>query len=76
MGPGVIAVPVYRNWNRVVLETDRFRYELGEVGQKHLILPVSGKVKFYRDGDWFIMLDSKNKKHKFSLMHLTSKQPN
>ena len=74
LGTGAIAVPLYRNWNRVVVETDGYIYQWNEVGRARIILPVNGDVAFYREGDWFIIIDSKNKKHKFGLVGMTAKQ--
>lgn len=39
-----------------------------------LILPVNGFVDFYRDGNWFIVLDSKHKKYKFALVGMTARR--
>ena len=73
IGNGTIAVPLYKRSNTVVVETDHYRYQWSEVGRKVIILPVNGKVQFYRDGNWFIVMDSKNKKHKFALVGETVK---
>ena len=73
IGTMVVAVPIYRNWNTVVIETEKYRYSWNEVGNKHIILPVNGEIQFYRDGDYFIVLDTKNKKHKFALIGMTVK---
>lgn len=73
IGTAAIAVPIYRRSNRVVIETDTQILEWVEVGQRALILPVHGTVEFYRDGDWFIVLDTKNKKHKFALTSMRNK---
>lgn len=73
IGTATVAVPIYRSSNVVVIETDDYRYEWSEVGRKPLILPVNGFINFYRDGNWFIVLDSKHKKHKFALMGMTTR---
>ncbi len=73
IGTATVAVPIYRRSNVVVIETDAYRYEWSEVGRKPLILPVNGFVDFYRNGDWFIVLDSKHKKHKFALVGMTAR---
>ena len=70
---GTVAVPIYRRSNLVVVETDHYRLEWSEVGNKTIILPVNGTIEFYRDGDWFIVQDSKHKKHKFALVGMTQK---
>ena len=75
IGNSTIAVPIYRKRNVVVLETNEYLYELSESGGNMLILPVNGSIEFYRDGDWFVLLDSKHKKHKFALVGMTTKVP-
>lgn len=72
-GTAAIALPVYRTWNSVTVETDDYIYKWSESGQKKVILPVNGEIRFYRDGDWFIVLDSKNKKHRFGLVGMEAK---
>ncbi|MGD0199144.1 MAG: hypothetical protein ABSD27_00180 [Bryobacteraceae bacterium] len=73
IGNATIAVPIYRRSNYVVVETDTHRLEWSEVGSSAIILPVNGSIEFYRDGNWFIVLDSKKKKHKFALVGMTLK---
>jgi hypothetical protein len=73
IGTATVAVPIYRRSNAVVIETDNYRYEWSEVGRKMVILPVNGFVDFYRDGNWFIVLDSRHKKHKFALVGMTAR---
>jgi hypothetical protein len=73
IGTASVSVPIYRRSNFVVVETDTYTYQWSEVGNKTIILPVNGDVEFYRDGDWFIVLDSKHKKHKFALVGMTAK---
>ena len=85
LGGGAVAVPIYSNSNIVVIETGQPRYVLTEpnlggpiifrrsYSSSPLILPVNGKVQFYRDGDWFIFMDRKHKKHRFSLVGETVK---
>jgi hypothetical protein len=73
MGTGVIAVPVYRRTNNVTVETATHRLEWSESGRSTIVLPVNGTIEFYRDSDWFIVLDSKKKKHKFALVGMTVK---
>ncbi len=74
VGTATVAVPIYRRSNSVVIETDNYRYEWNEVGRNMLILPANGFVDFYRDGNWFIVLDSKHKKHKFTLVSMTARR--
>jgi len=73
IGGMVVAVPLYRNWNIVVIEAEKYIYQWNEVGNKQIILPVNGEIQFYRDGDYFIVLDAKKNKHKFALVGMTLK---
>ncbi len=70
LGRGLIGVPITRNSDIVVVETATQRLTWAEAGRKFVILPVNGTIHFYRDGNWFIVLDSKKNKHKFGLVHL------
>lgn len=71
IGNASVAVPIYRRSNIVVVETDAYQYQWSEVGRKTIILPVNDVVDFYRDGNWFIVLDTNHKKHKFALVGMT-----
>jgi hypothetical protein len=71
IGTAVVGVPIYRTSNRVVVETETHRLEWSEATSPSVILPVNGVIQFYRDKDWFIVLDSKKKKHKFGLVGMT-----
>lgn len=75
MGTASISVPIYRRSNIVVVETDTYQYQWSEAGKKTLILPVNDDVEFYRDGNWFIVLDTNHKKHKFGLVGMTALSP-
>ncbi len=80
IGPGAVAVPITEQTNVIAIESGGSRYLLGEPNlggpiifrrsyrSVPLILPVNSKVSFYRDGDWFIFLDRKAKKHRFTLL--------
>ena len=35
---------------------------------------VHDQVKFYRDGQWFVILDDQGEKHKFSLIHAATNE--
>jgi hypothetical protein len=72
VGTATVAVPIYRRSNVVVVETQSYRYQWLERGRNAIILPVNGEIEFYRDGDLFVVLDSKGKKHKFSLVGMTA----
>jgi hypothetical protein len=75
VGTARVSVPVYRRSNIVVVQTSSYEYQWSESGNKTIILPVNGEIEFYRDGNWFIVLDSKNKKHKFALVGMTALSP-
>lgn len=70
MGTGIVGAPIMRRSDVVVVETDHQRITWVEVGRRTIILPVNGKIDFYRDGNWFIVRDAKGKKHKFAMVHL------
>lgn len=72
IGTASVSVPIYRRSNIVVVQTDTYQYEWSEVGRKTLILPVNDTIDFYRDGNWFIVLDANHKKHKFGLIGMTA----
>jgi hypothetical protein len=74
VGTATVAVPIYRRSNVVVVDTDVYRYQWSEVGRKPVILPVNGSIEFYREGNWFIVLDSKHKRHKFALVGMTARR--
>ena len=74
VGAGVAAIPVYRTFNRVTVETDAYVYQWAEIGRGAVILAVNGQVRFYREKDLFVVLDSKKKKHKFALVGMQAKQ--
>ena len=70
IGTSVVGMPINHRSNLVIVETASHRLTWAETGNKAIVLPVNGEIKFYRDGDLFIVMDSKNKKHKFALMHM------
>jgi hypothetical protein len=73
VGTARVSVPIYRRSNIVLIDTEAYTYQWSEAGNKTIILPVNGDIEFYRDGNWFIVLDSKHKKHKFALVGMTAK---
>jgi hypothetical protein len=75
IGTASVSVPIYQRSNIVVVETDTYKYQWSEVGRKTIILPVNDSIEFYRDGNWFIVLDSNHKKHKFALVGMTALSP-
>ncbi|MBN1570724.1 MAG: hypothetical protein JXA73_22975 [Acidobacteria bacterium] len=70
IGSGIIGIPLRDTWNIVLVETEKHRMEWHEKGEKFIVLAVNGEIEFYQDKDNFIVLDSKGKKHKFSLVHM------
>lgn len=77
--------PLVRFSDTVVLETAHERMTWVEVSSyatgtrtqdvvNAIPLPVHGTIQFFQDGNWFIVLDSSKKKHKFSLVHLETIQ--
>ena len=85
VGTAIVGAPIRENTNVVVIDTAHYRYTLTEpnlggpilfrrsYSSNALILPVNGTVQFYRDGDWFIFMDSKHKKHRFSMAGMVQK---
>jgi len=71
IGGSVVAVPIRRTSNQVILEANGYRFTLLEKPSKHyVILAENGYVQFYQEGEWFVFLDLKKKEHKFSLLHM------
>ena len=55
--------------NVVVVDVGRIRYQWLESRNRHpIVLTVNTDVRFYRDKNWFVILDSGGGKHKFSLI--------
>jgi hypothetical protein len=65
-GPGLMVVPMTYTTNVVVVETRDYQYTWYELSKQKVVLPVHGSIRFYRDGNKFIVLDTAGKKHKFS----------
>ena len=38
------------------------------------MVPVNSQITFYHEGNWIVILDSKNKKHKFAIIGMTQKK--
>ncbi|MGB9408379.1 MAG: hypothetical protein WCA89_12635, partial [Terracidiphilus sp.] len=57
IGTMVVAVPITRRSDIVVLETANHRLTLSEqmTGRGPVILPVNETIPFYQDGNWFIV---------------------
>jgi hypothetical protein len=73
----VISQKLNSDSNMVILDTGGYRYEWQEStaspGWQNFIVLTSPKqvheqVKFYRDGKWFVVLDSQGREHEFSLV--------
>lgn len=78
VGTGQVAAPINLRSNIVVVDTGNYRYTWQEFTRSpnwhhFLVLTVNDQVKFYRDGQWFVVLDNQNKKHKFGLIGAVKK---
>ena len=78
LGSGQATVPINIKSNIVVVETGDYRYTWQEFTRSpnwhhFVVLTVNDKVKFYRDGQWFVVLDSQGKKHNFTLIGAVKK---
>jgi hypothetical protein len=77
-GEGQAVIPINLRSNIVVVETGAYRYTWQEFTRSpnwhhFVVLTVNDDVKFYRDGQWFMVLDSQGKKHKFTLIGAAKK---
>lgn len=62
--------------NNIVLETPTDILTLREIFAKdhYLVLEINGSTSFYLDkNDWYIMVDSRHRAHRFSLTGMTRK---
>jgi hypothetical protein len=78
LGAGQASMPINLRSNIVVVETGAYRYTWQEFTRSpnwhhFVVLTVNDEVKFYRDGQWFMVLDSQGKKHKFTLIGAAKK---
>ena len=76
IGMAAIAVPITRRSNVIELETSRVRMRLEEGKMSHgpVVLTVNGIVDFYQEkSGWFIIMDFKKHKHRFSLISIVAK---
>jgi len=78
LGSGQATVPINIKSNIVVVETGDYRYTWQEFTRSpnwhhFVVLTVNDEVKFYRDGQWFVVLDSQGKKHNFTLIGAVKK---
>jgi hypothetical protein len=75
IGTAAIAVPINGRSNVVVVDTGPTRYTWSEATRRGtIVLTVNAQVEFYRDGDWFVVLDSKGGKHRFALIGATARE--
>lgn len=73
--------PASRKSNTVVVDIGRYRYSLQELTSgsdwNHFIVLTGhdriahDHVKFYRDGQLFVVLDNQRRKHEFCQLHAT-----
>ena len=72
IGNMIVGIPITHRSSIVVVQTPHHRLTWSELmtGRGPVILSVSETVQFYYDGKWFIVLDDKGKKHRFSLVHM------
>jgi hypothetical protein len=71
IGTGVIGVPITRRTNTVDIESGRYHYQWVENTAKshgYIVLPVGETVRFYREKNWFIIMDARQKKHYFAIV--------
>lgn len=73
LGGGIATVPINLRSNIVVVDTGAYRYTWQEFTRSpnwhhFVVLTVNDEVKFYRDGQWFMVLDNQGKKHKFAVI--------
>ena len=78
---GSFAAPTNRKSNTVVVDIGRYRYSLQELtggsDWNHFIVLTGhnrvahDQVKFYRDGQLFVVLDNQGEKHEFCQLHAT-----
>ena len=78
LGGGMISGSILRRSNTVDLSTAqysiRLNEDLGIYGTRpYLVLPVNAEVRFYRDGNKFIIVDDGGKKHKFGLVAMQAR---
>lgn len=74
IGRATVAVPINRETNYVAVDTGTEVMEWMEATRTLIVLPVNGRIEFYREKNWFIVLDPRGKKHKFSLLSLRVKE--
>jgi hypothetical protein len=74
IGTMIVAVPINRISNIVVLDTETHRITLSEIGRKQIVLPVNENVRFYLDKGRVIFIDSNGKKHKFAIVGMVKEE--
>ena len=78
VGTATVTTPINLRSNVVVVETGEYRYTWQEFTRspnwhRFAVLIVNDDVRFYRDGQWFVVMDNEGKKHKFSLIGAAKK---
>lgn len=78
LGAGQIAAPINLTSNLVVVETGEYRYTWQEFTRSpnwhhFIVLTVNDELKFYREGRWFVVVDSQKREHKFALIGAAKK---
>ncbi len=66
---GLVGAPIIRQSNIVIVDTDSARLTWSEAGRSIIVLTEGEEVNFYQSRDYFIVLDSRGRKHRFALLH-------
>jgi len=69
IGRSVVAGPLYREWNRVTIDTGPYRYQWEERKKNgRLVFTINEPFWFYRYRAGFLVVDGVGKTHKFGLV--------
>jgi hypothetical protein len=76
LGGGQVVAPINLKSNIVVVQAGSYTYTWQEFTRSpnfhhFVVLVVNDQVRFYRDGDYFIVEDSKGSKHNFTMIGAT-----
>jgi len=63
-----MSIPIYARQNTVVVDSFGHRLVWQEKGRRAVVFTIGGSVRFYQDGNYFVVLDANGKKHKFVMM--------
>ena len=72
IGTMLIGAPIMRVSDIVVVETPTVRMTWSEYlpqRKKPVVMTVNGPVQFYQDKGWFVVFDTAQKPHRFTLTH-------